>query len=380
MRRIKSRTQTPRDVYEEEEEEEEEDHLECETTMMMMMMTTTTTTSPTPFVSSCRREVKKRSSKNVRSRTPFVTERQSTRWRRFYSTTTRTTRASCTTKTRFDVYIEDTDHYAVVYYANYFRFCAKAFENALRMRGEFGRDDDVVECYRIEEAKYQQPAVLGDVLTVETTIVNDNGDDGITWKRWIVEHTVRKRRGEKDDADDAPVFTCRVRYGRADQSGCRDSEDSTSSDTDRIRATNIRLFASELNHRSVWHADVLRWFERNRTDLIGGPKALETLKSKDDCVVVVSSIRDVRISSDALANVHSMEFTTHVDAGEPISLSSFSSVRFLRRDVQCEFDQRVCLDDAVVASGKVTCTVLKRDTMRPRASPDSLKARLLRVA
>ena len=169
--------------------------------MMMTTTTTTTTTSPTPFVSSCR-EVKKRSSKNVRSRTPFVTERQSTRWRRFYSTTTRTT-ASCTTKTRFDVYIEDTDHYAVVYYANYFRFCAKAFENALRMRGEFGRDDDVVECYRIEEAKYQQPAVLGDVLTVETTIVNDNGDDGITWKRWIVEHTVRKRRGEKDDADDA---------------------------------------------------------------------------------------------------------------------------------------------------------------------------------
>ena len=191
---------------------------------------------------------------------------------------------------------------------------------------------------------------------------------------------MRKRRGEKDDDGDASVFTCRVRYGRANQSGCRDSEDSTSSDTDRIRATNIRLFASELNHRSVWHADVLRWFERNRTDLIGGPKALETLKSKDDCVVVVSSIRDVHISSDAIANAHSMEFTTHVDAGEPISLSSFSSVRFLRRDVQCEFDQRVCLDDAVVASGKVTCTVLKRDTMRPRASPDSLKASLLRVA
>ena len=81
------------------------------------------------------------------------------------------------------------------------------------MRGEFGRDVDVVECYRIEEAKYQQPAVLGDVLTIETTIVNDdddNGDDGVTWKRWIVEHTVRKRRGEKDDDGDASVFTCRV--------------------------------------------------------------------------------------------------------------------------------------------------------------------------
>ena len=342
-------------------------------------MTTTTTTTPPPFVSSCR---KVKHSSNIRSRTPFLTERR-IRWRRFSSIGDATRTASFTTKTRFDVYIEDTDHYAVVYYANYFRFCAKAFESALRMRGEFGRDDDVVECYRIEEAKYQQPAVLGDVLTIETTIVNDdddNGDDGVTWKRWIVEHTVRKRRGEKDDDGDASVFMCRVRYGRANQSGCRDSEDSTSSDTDRIRATNIRLFASELNHRSVWHADVLRWFERNRTDLIGGPKALETLKSKDDCVVVVSSIRDVRISSDAIANAHSMEFTTHVDAGEPISLSSFSSVRFLRRDVQCEFDQRVCLDDAVVASGKVTCTVLKRDTMRPRASPDSLKASLLRVA
>ena len=108
---------------------------------------------------------------------------------------------------------------------------------------------------------------------------------------------------------------------------------------------------------------------------------LESLKSEDECVVVVSSISNVTIFTDVIEDmiVQSCRRGAH-----PSSLLSFSSVRFLRRDVQCEFDQRVVglsdgpIDDLrVVASGKITCTVLKRENMRLRKSPHSLKERLL---
>ncbi|CAL6412369.1 unnamed protein product [Bathycoccus prasinos] len=319
----------------------------------------------------------------------------------------------------FDVYIEDTDHYAVVYYANYFRFCARAFEIMLlemrnddattltttedlgEERGEFYDDDDEFGawwCDHIEEAKYVSPAILGDRIRVESIVIAENISDDEREKSWVVNHSMRKMGGDDDDDDEDATtvsFTCRLRYrsrrgGRKSSNWYRESSDSASSsgsgssssrsETDRRRATNIRFFASELNHRSVWHVDVLRWFERNRTDLIGGPKALESLKSEDECVVVVSSISNVTIFTDVIEDM----IVQSSRGAHPSSLLSFSSVRFLRRDVQCEFDQRVVgLADApnddlrVVASGKITCTVLKRENMRPRKSPQALKERLL---
>ena len=320
----------------------------------------------------------------------------------------------------FDVYIEDTDHYAVVYYANYFRFCARAFENMLlemrnddattlttredlgEERGEFYDDDDEFGawwCDHIEEAKYVSPAILGDRIRVESTVIAENISDDEREKSWVVKHLIRKMGGDDDDDDDDATtvsFTCQSRYrsrrgGRKSSNWYRESSDSASSsgsggssssrsETDRRRATNIRFFASELNHRSVWHVDVLRWFERNRTDLIGGPKVLESLKSEDECGVVVSSISNVTIFTDVIEDM----IVQSSRGAHPSSLLSFSSVRFLRRDVQCEFDQRVVgLADApnddlrVVASGKITCTVLKRENMRPRKSPRALKERLL---
>jgi acyl-CoA thioesterase FadM len=274
-------------------------------------------------------------------------------------------------QTEFDVYIEDTDHYSVVYYANYFQFCARAFEDALRSFLLFEKNAEYdVLCTHIEEAKYVAPAILGDRICVESTIIAEENEG--ERKSWIVEHAIRKTTTDGDEEDKMTLsFTCRVRYSLSNggSNGSSSISSSSGSEIDKHRATSIRLYASELNHRSVWHVDVLRWFERNRTDLIGGPRALESLKSKDECVVVVSSISDVHVLSD---HIESLEPTT--------SLLSFSSVRFLRRDVQCEFDQRVVsLDDPekLMARGKITCTVLKRDNMRPRSSPESLKARLM---
>ena len=159
----------------------------------------------------------------------------------------------------FDVYIEDTDHYAVVYYANYFRFCARAFENMLlemrnddattlttredlgEERGEFYDDDDEFGawwCDHIEEAKYVSPAILGDRIRVESTVIAENISDDEREKSWVVKHLIRKMGGDDDDDDDDATttvsFTCQLRYrsrrgGRKSSNWDRESSDSASS-------------------------------------------------------------------------------------------------------------------------------------------------------
>ena len=110
----------------------------------MMMMMTTTTTSPTPFVSSCR-EVKKRSSKNVRSRTPFVTERQASLAAVLFDDDE--DNGVLYHQTRFDVYIEDGPLRRRV-----LRQLFSILRESVRGRAENARqiwtDDDVVECYQ----------------------------------------------------------------------------------------------------------------------------------------------------------------------------------------------------------------------------------------
>ena len=61
--------------------------------------------------------------------------------------------------------------------------------------------------------------------------------------------------------------------------------------------TRVTLFESELSlgrARGASDADVLRWFERDRTEAIGGSSALSALKENDGVAVVVSSMDGFR--------------------------------------------------------------------------------------
>ena len=269
----------------------------------------------------------------------------------------------------FDVYIEDTDHYGVVYYANYFKFCAQAFEGYLVNRSSMIKRDEVV-CDYIKWAKYLTAAKLGYRISVKTKVLKVCEEKGESI--WDVEHRVLKRT-KSDVDDDVVCFTCNVQYSNSQQrSDDVDEDEIGNSNNSNSSSTEIRLFKTELSANASYHVDVLRWFERNRTDRIGGPNALERLKSEEECVVVVSAIENVSIDHKALGNIASTTKSTI-----PI-LESFSSITFKRRDVQCEFSQTIQdRTGKLIAAGSVTCTIIHRDSMKPRKCPDRLKLKLL---
>lgn len=72
------------------------------------------------------------------------------------------------------VYYEDTDAGGIVYYANYLKFAERARTELLREKGfshtEAGRAHGIGFAVRRCAADYRKPAVLDDLLQVETTV------------------------------------------------------------------------------------------------------------------------------------------------------------------------------------------------------------------
>lgn len=83
------------------------------------------------------------------------------------------------------VYYEDTDFSGFVYHANYLKFCERGRSDWLRLLGlhhhELMRGDDVTSgmalgfVVRKLEAEFLRPAIIDDVLEVETVIASVTG-------------------------------------------------------------------------------------------------------------------------------------------------------------------------------------------------------------
>ena len=74
------------------------------------------------------------------------------------------------------VYYEDTDAAGIVYYANYLKFAERARTEMMRESGSdhqaLARDFDAVFAVSRCEIEYLKPALLDDLLTVETRVLD----------------------------------------------------------------------------------------------------------------------------------------------------------------------------------------------------------------
>lgn len=74
------------------------------------------------------------------------------------------------------VYYEDTDAAGIVYYANYLKFAERARTEMMRDSGSdhqaLARDFDAVFAVSRCEIEYLKPALLDDLLTVETRVLD----------------------------------------------------------------------------------------------------------------------------------------------------------------------------------------------------------------
>lgn len=86
------------------------------------------------------------------------------------------------------VYYEDTDAAGIVYYANYLKFAERARTEILRARGveqtELMRSHKIGFVVRKVTAEYLKPAMLDDLLTIET-VVSDITKATLTMRQTI---------------------------------------------------------------------------------------------------------------------------------------------------------------------------------------------------
>ena len=124
---------------------------------------------------------------------------------------------------RARVYIEHTDAYGVVFYANYFAFASNAAEALGRVAAgggggggggganaggfDFGR---AFRCARIEHCKYARAATLGDAIAVRSEVVRAD-ERSATLRQEIV--------SANDDADETVFLSAEITYAGAGADG-----------------------------------------------------------------------------------------------------------------------------------------------------------------
>ena len=239
------------------------------------------------------------------------------------------------------MYIEHTDAYQVVYHANYFKFLRRGREAALF--GHRARDDDhhhhsadaplapdllppscaTVLVVAVDDVVFARSATLGDDLIVRTRFLGA-GERTLTLRQEVLHAAdetlmlaatvvvapadaagaplgvgVGARDAARDPADDPaddPAWLARSNGVCVYSDSHVDSDSLIPCDASPSATAEVTLFESELSlGTGATDADVLRWFERGRTDAIGGADALAELK-ENGIVVVVSKMNRGRFA------------------------------------------------------------------------------------
>lgn len=353
-------------------------------------------------------------------------------------------------ETRCRVYIEHTDAYQVVYHANYFKFLARGREEALfgarggeivaaltsggSKGGGTSSDGDATPFLvaapttRARAARFASPATLGDDLIVTSAVIEvDANEKTVVFEQTVSDAATRETRfaatttvvalfssfADGDDGGETRAFGTdrvtrdswlalnaaekrsvpssvpRAKYG-TERGGATPSDANESAfSRERLFATKITLHRDELGRGEFGfcEADVLRFFERNRADAIGGSAALARLKDERGIIVVVSGMEDIAFAPGGMRALVAGE-ESETSAKRLRAVFSRAATEVKRRGLQIAFahelvaaptegpDADAWSSQAVVlARAEVTCTCLSAETGRPVRCPEELAAR-----
>ena len=287
-----------------------------------------------------------------------------------------TTQAGATRshKLQQQVFIEHTDCFAVTFYARYWSWLSAGREAAL---GSSFRDSGLQQVlFQADGCRLASPAVLGDTVVVHSELVGTDEDRKLLLWRQSVSPLV-------GTAGSKPHMSCTTASGLVDKHGVAHafpqhlvdglpvstaqfslSAPLVPSPAPVAVTTTVMPYGIELSglHGVPTETDVLRWMERNRTDIIGGGAGLKRLQ-ETHTLVVVTSVGDFRMDHRAAAHTHA----------QPVRVCS--SVTTKRRGAFIVFHQEVWAHDRLLAHADVTCACVDANTMAlmPAAPPGLLQ-------
>ena len=310
------------------------------------------------------------------------------------------------------IYIEDTDAYGVVYWANYFRFFERAAVAAMNTGrpstyiGDLARKRNwLFGMHAIDGVKYSVPAVMGDACEacVEPLGMDESGR--MAFKASLVRCSdgvellsasdcrfgfVSAESGELDvpfivgygfnlldvddeeDLEDSKFFMDAVkeRDKLLPPLSALSGSAPAAALSPRLEPDNLYLALDEAGSANAGlsiHA-AARYFERHRTTYLGGPNGLQSLADEYSINVVVGRVNGFRLE---------MPEAHKVQVGTPLELRCHAKTKF--RGTQVIFEQWLLNGEtqAPLARAEVLCLALSRESGKmvpfPKAVLDGLK-------
>uniref|UniRef100_A0A7S0LRK8 Thioesterase domain-containing protein n=1 Tax=Coccolithus braarudii TaxID=221442 RepID=A0A7S0LRK8_9EUKA len=283
---------------------------------------------------------------------------------------------------RTRVFIEDTDAYGIVYFANYARWFERAAHSLLgssQCAHLFRKSGLLLGIDSIHAMKFGTAAILGDDITVRSTVLGVDAHESLHLQIQLVR-----------PADETILITCpRATFSFATRVGEPtpwpaermfpadfDCEIATPTgklpDLDADSASTstqvLRLQADECNaHGRISMHAALRYFERQRSTALGGPSVLAALLQSDGVQVVVARMPTVEMFRPA---------AREVSLGDVLSVRSTCTLKVRRTQVL--FDQWVVCarTGRPVAHAEVLCAFVNPMRQRLVAAPAWLDEQL----
>jgi len=270
------------------------------------------------------------------------------------------------------VYIEDTDCYEVVFYANYFAFFEKALQAALghkTLASLLYSSGITTNTLNIENGKYAFAARLGDAVTIESKLLEIRTNS----TRWEQSATLSSSGKLLVSADielgfvnpDGSMARVPDNFGFAPAASAEGvaANELTMPVGAVLVETPVTVYAADVGPTGLLSNNaVLRYFERNRTDFIGGARGLKEVQEAGVAVVVV------RFSNAKFAVGEFRLLGEHLVARSVVELQ--------RRDTTVVFHQMLFCGDKLVAQADITCVCISQKNMRICACPDSIAVKI----
>ena len=246
----------------------------------------------------------------------------------------------------FQVYIEDTDAYGVLYNANYVKYYARAFETILG-------NECVIS--KIDEQKFKGSPVLGENVLVQAEQI----DETDSTSKWTVVLT--------SDDEDSIYNMAQVTLSRSASFDCDEKLDIDGSWIEQI--DSFRLFQDEIEMRFLNDKQtsflsfftVMKLFERSRSNFIGGPDNLKRLKEEEGLLCVVTSVDNGALQGNALDDYKS---------GTDLSLNVQNNFHVKRKKMIDCYQTLLSLDQtSIIAQAKISILAIDSESRRPKAIP-----------